>query len=210
MKSALAEGKKKRGRKGIPKELIYEMRYGKPIYYRDYDKVLSGEKVLEEVVGSSGLQSWLVELIVWFLHQKLNRKKYQILFNEVGYKFASRSWYNIDIGIWDKEIVKPYLKEDKLISIAPEVVIEIDTKADIRKFSAPQDYFHRKTQDLLNHGVKEVIWIFTKDKKIWIAEKGNPWLIVDWDYEVSILGCVSFNLQKLIKEESNNEKEVNS
>ncbi|RTZ69376.1 MAG: Uma2 family endonuclease, partial [Aquificaceae bacterium] len=39
-------------RKGIPKELIYEMRKGSPIYYRDYDKVLSGEKKPEEVMGS--------------------------------------------------------------------------------------------------------------------------------------------------------------
>ncbi len=33
---------KKHKRRGIPRELIYEMRHGKPIYYRDYDKVLSG------------------------------------------------------------------------------------------------------------------------------------------------------------------------
>lgn len=33
------EEKKKTKRKRIPKELIYEMRYGSPIYYRDYDKV---------------------------------------------------------------------------------------------------------------------------------------------------------------------------
>jgi hypothetical protein len=53
MKSVLVESRKKRGRKGIPRELIYEMRYGKPIYYRDYDKILLGEKTLEEIVGSS-------------------------------------------------------------------------------------------------------------------------------------------------------------
>ena len=35
---------RRKSRKGVPRELIYEMRYGKPIYYRDYDKVLSGEK----------------------------------------------------------------------------------------------------------------------------------------------------------------------
>ena len=50
-------------KKGIPKELIYEMRFGSPVYYRDYDKVLSGEKELEEVMGSSGLQAYLLILI---------------------------------------------------------------------------------------------------------------------------------------------------
>jgi len=191
--------KAEKKRKSIPKVLIYEMRHGSPIYYRDYDKVLSGEKQLEEVMGSSGLQSWLVELIVCFFYQEITRKKYQVLFNEVGYKFAPKSWYNLDIGIWKKEKVKPFLKKDKMVTVAPKAAIEIDTKADLRKFDNPQDYFHRKTQDLLDHGVEKVIWIFTKDKKIWIAERGKPWLIVDWDYEVPVLEGISFNLEELMK-----------
>ena len=200
MKTTL-KTKGKKARKRVPKVLIYEMRHGSPIYYRNYDKVLSGEKQLEEIMGSNGLQSWLIDLIVRFLHVVLNPKNYQILLGEVGYKFAPKSWYNLDIGIWKKEKVKPFLKKDKMVPVAPKVVIEIDTKADLRKFSTPQDYFHRKTQDLLDHGVERVIWIFTKDKKIWIAERGKPWLIVDWDYEIPDLEEVSFNLKKLIEED---------
>ena len=52
------------------------------------------------------------------------------------------------------------------------LVIEVDTKADLRKFENPQDYFHRKTQDLLDSGVKKVIWIFTKEKKNLGSRKG--------------------------------------
>ncbi len=192
---------KKKVSRRVPKELIYEMRKGSPIYYRDYDKVLKGELPIEAVMGSSGLQAWLVDLIVTFLKSVLDKKKYKVLYNEVGYKFAPRSWYNLDIAIWEKEKVKPYLKESKLISVAPEVVIEVDTKADLRKFENPQDYFHRKTQDLLNSGVKRVIWIFTKDKKVWIAEPKKPWLIVDWDYEIPVMESIKINLEKLTKEE---------
>ena len=193
--------KKEKTRKKIPKALIYEMRYGSPIYYRDYDKVLSGEKKLEEVVGSSGLQFWIIDLIVRFLHKSLDSRKYQLGYNEAGFKFAPRSWYNLDIGIWEKEEIKPFLKRNELVPIPPLVVIEVDTKADLRKFTTPQDYFHRKTQDLLDHGVERVIWIFTKDKKVWIAERGSPWLIVDWNYEIPIVEGLSFNLQKLTEEE---------
>jgi len=195
--------RKKRAR--IPKALIYEMRKGSPIYYRDYDKVLAGELPLEAVIGSSGLQSWLVIIIAFFLRNLLKKKGYEILSNEVGYKFAPKSWYNLDIAVWKKEKIKPYLKENKLIPIAPEIVVEIDTKADLRKFENPQDYFHRKTQDLLDSGVKKVIWIFTNDKKIWIAENKKPWLIVDFDYDIDLIENVKFNLQKLIKEEERNE-----
>ncbi len=195
----------KKQKKRVPKALIYEMRHGSPIYYRNYDKVLSGELPIEAVMGSSGLQSWLIDLVVSFLKMVLDKKRYKVLYSEVGYKFAPKSWYNLDIGIWEKKKVKPYLKKDSLITVPPEVVIEIDTKADLRKFENPQDYFHRKTQDLLNHNVKKVIWIFTKDKKVWIAEKNKPWLIVDWDYEIPVLENVSFSLEKLIKEEEENE-----
>ncbi len=192
---------KKKVTRRVPKELIYEMRKGSPIYYRDYDKVLKGELPIEAVMGSSGLKAWLIDLIVTFLKSVLDKKKYKVLYQEVGYKFAPRSWYNLDIAIWEKEKVKQYLKENKLISVSPEVVIEVDTKADLRKFENPQDYFHRKTQDLLNSGVKKVIWIFTKDKKVWIAEPKKPWLIVDWDYEIPVMENIKINLEKLTKEE---------
>jgi len=47
-------------RRKLLKALIYERtKSGKVIYYRDYDKVLSGEKTLEEVIGSSKLQWWI-------------------------------------------------------------------------------------------------------------------------------------------------------
>ncbi len=196
--------KKKRG---VPKILIYEMRYGKPIYYRDYKKVLSNERSLEEIMGNSGLQSWLINLIVHFLYKTLDLKSYQLLFNEVGYKFSSKSWYNLDIGIWEREKVRHFLKVNKFIQVAPKVVIEIDTKADLKKFENPQDYFHMKTQDLLDSGVEKVVWIFTRDKKVWIAEKKKPWLIVDWDYDIPVIENISVNLNKLIENEERDEED---
>ncbi len=196
---------KQKKRVKIPKALVYEMRKGSPIYYRDYDKVLSGELPLEAVMGSSGLHAIILFLLVNYLTKNLDLKKYFLGLGEVAYKFAPKSWYNLDIAVWEKEKIKPYLKENKLIPIAPEIVVEIDTKADLRKFENPQDYFHRKTQDLLDSGVKKVIWIFTNDKKIWIAENKKPWLIVDFDYDIDLIENVKFNLQKLIKEEEENE-----
>ena len=186
-------------RKRIPKELIYEMRYGSPIYYRDYDKVISGEKTLEEVMGSGGLQSILIALIVGYLYSKFNNLKYLIATNELGFKFAPRGWYNLDIAIIDKEKLQEL--PEGYITVPPEVVIEIDTKADLRKFKNPQDYFHRKTQDLLDSGVKKVIWIFTKEKKIWVAEKSKRWFITDWDDTIDIFDNIKLNLNELLEKE---------
>jgi hypothetical protein len=47
----------------VPSTLIYEMDEGKPIYYRGYKDVLNKTKTLEQIMGTSILQSLLIELI---------------------------------------------------------------------------------------------------------------------------------------------------
>jgi len=193
---------KKTKRKRVPKELIYEMRHGKPIYYRDYDKVLSGEKTLEEVMGSSFLQSWLVMIIAGYIYNLLDKTKYLVLTNELGFKFAPRSWRNLDIAIFKKEKIKQYIEMEynQYVPIAPEVVIEIDTKADLRKFSSPIDYFVEKTEDLLQADVQKVIWLFTKVKKIWVAEKGKDWRLKNWNEDIEVIEGITINVQKMLEE----------
>ncbi len=186
-------------KKEIPKELIYEMKAGSPIYYRDYDKVLSGEKTPEEIMGSSSLQAYLLILIASYLKEKLDSSKYLVLGGEVGYKFAPKSWYNLDIAVCEKEKLSEL--KGSYLEVPPKVVFEIDTKANLRKFENPQEYFHRKTQDLLDSGVEKVVWIFTKEKKLWFAEKEKPWLIVNWDYDLEIMENIKLNLSELLNRE---------
>ncbi|WP_457636434.1 Uma2 family endonuclease [Persephonella sp.] len=193
--------KQKKGRKRIPKELIYEMRYGSPIYYRDYDKVLSGEKTLEEVMGSSKLQWFIIYLIYSYLIKNIDTEKYVIATNEAGFQWAPRTWRNLDIAIFDK---KKLLKEginDKYAKTPPEVVIEVDSKADLRKYGDFMNYSREKTQDLLNAGVKKVIWYTTFDKKVMVAEKGKRWFITDWDDTIDIIDDIKLNLDELLKSE---------
>ena len=102
-------------RKTILKELIYEMRHGKPIYYRDYDKVLSGEKSLEEVMGSGLLQARLITLIFKVLIERLDFHKYEVYTNELGFKFAPRSWRNLDIALLTRKRLKNTLRKDTSI-----------------------------------------------------------------------------------------------
>jgi len=192
----LVKIEKRKSRKTIPKVLIYEMRYGSPIYYQDYKKVLSGELPPEAIMGSSNLQAWIIDVIVRFLHKALDSNKYQILYSEVGFKFAPRSWYNLDIAIWNKEkLLKEGLK-NTYSQVPPEVVIEIDIKVDLERFSTPAEYYHIKIQDLLDSGVKGVVWIFTKSEKVWIAEKDKPWIITDWNCEIPVIENISFNLKE--------------
>ena len=191
---------RKKTTRRVPKELIYEMRYGKPIYYRDYDKVLSGEKTLEEVMGSSKIQWLIISLILKVLMKKLSVDKYEIATNEVGFKFAPRSWRNLDIAIFRKGELLEEGIDDRYVKTPPEVVIEVDTKADLRKYGDFMYYMTEKTQDLLNAGVKKVIWITTYDRKIMVAEKDERWFITDWDDTIEVIEGIELNIEKLLKE----------
>ncbi|RUM43526.1 MAG: Uma2 family endonuclease, partial [Desulfurobacterium sp.] len=181
-----------------PRELIYEMRYGKPIYYRNYDKVLSGEKSLEEVMGSSKLQSLLISLLLKALFSSLDEREYVVLPSEIGFKFAPRSWRNLDIAIFEKkDLMKEGLKAE-YVKVAPLAVIEIDTKADLRRYSSLEDYVYQKVEDLLSSGVKKVVWIFTGTRKILVAEKNRDWIVHSWEKDFEILG-VKINVKNLLE-----------
>jgi len=192
--------KKKKGRPKIPDYLVYEILDNKKIYYKDYKKVLSGELPLEAVMGSSDLHAWILDLILRLLHQNLNQKKFKILAGEVGYFYTpsrSKRWFNLDIAIVSRERLKK--PQGTYLKVPPEVVIEIDTKADLSDIG--DQYYIKKTDRLLKSGVKKVIWIFTDVKKIQIAENNKPWLTVDYDYQFEIIDGINLNLDELLKEE---------
>ena len=192
--------KKKKGRPKIPDYLVYEILDNKKIYYRNYKKVLSGELPLEAVMGSSDLQAWIIFLISSFLSKNLDLKKYMVLLNKVGYFYTpsrSKRWFNLDIAIVSRERLKK--PQGTYLKVPPEVVIEIDTKADLSDIG--DQYYIKKTDRLLKSGVKKVIWIFTDVKKIQIAENNKPWLTVDYDYQFEIIDGIKLNLDELLKEE---------
>ncbi|WP_461832281.1 Uma2 family endonuclease [Aquifex sp.] len=200
MAKTLKKGLSGEEKRKLLKILTYEKVNGKPVYYRDYRKVLKGELPPEAVMGSSGLQALIIRLIVEFLLKTLDLSRYEILFNEVGFLHKKSSWRNLDIAIFEKEKLEPYLMQDKLISVPPKVVIEVDTKADLSKYKSFEAYMYEKTQELLNAGVEKVIWIVTKPKKILIAEQGRKWIIQDIDEDIEVLANIKFKIPQLFKE----------
>ena len=186
----------------IPNYLVYEILDNRKIYYKNYKKVLKGELPAEAVMGSSDLHAWMIDIILQILYRNLNLKKFKILVGEVGYFYEyphSRKWLNLDIAIVKREKLKK--PQGSYLKVPPEVVIEIDTKADLSEVG--NEYYIAKTDKLLKSGVKKVIWIFTDVKKIQIAEHKKPWLTVDFDYEFEIIDGIKLNLAKTLKEQEN-------
>lgn len=184
----------------IPEELIYEMHDGQPIYYRGYRQYLSGEKALEEIMGSSYLQSLLITQLVLLLGNRLSRR-YQVLTNELGLQFSKNSWRTADLAIIARKRLATIAKADKYLAVPPEIVIEVDTKASLDDVHDILGYHHKKTDALLEFGVKKVIWIFTESQKIMVAEPGQSWLTSGWDTTVEVLEGVSFRVNDLIRDE---------
>lgn len=193
-----SKGKRTAKRKRIPKELIYEMVRGKPIYYRDYKKVLTKKKSAEEIMGSSFLQAQLVALIVTILMTKLDLRQYVVVTNESGFMYAPKSWRVLDVAIFEKKKVKSELLSTKYVKTAPKIVIEVDTKADAKDFDDMFSYLSEKTDDLLDSGVERVLWILTESQKVFIADQGKQWGIAKWNDTIPVVEDLTINLEQLV------------
>ena len=86
----------------IPDTLVYEIMDGKPIYYKGYEKVINTEIDLEGIMGSSVLQSVIIDLILQILYAKINKKKYKILVSELGLHLDKKNNLEADIAIFDR------------------------------------------------------------------------------------------------------------
>ena len=184
----------------IPEVLIYEMVDGIPIYYKGYREYLEGAIQIEEITGSSYLQALLGTELVILLSRLLDMSKYRIMSNEIGLKFAKGSWRAADLVVYEKSKLKGIAIDNKYLEVAPEIVIEIDTKANLEEVENPLGYYQEKTDQLLEFGVQKVVWIFTETQKVMIAEDRDNWQIVSWHKELEIMDGVQVNIQELILE----------
>jgi len=184
----------------VPEALIYEMDNGVPIYYRGYKEVLAGTKQPEEIIGSSIVQSRVITLLLKFLFRHLPDEQYEVLSNELGLLFKKNSWRACDIAIFEQEKLKEVQFSTEYAKVPPRVVIEVDTKADMENFESVEQYYHQKTDQLLQFGVERVIWIFTAEpRKIMVATPNADWRITEWTSEIELLPGVSFRLSDLVK-----------
>ena len=178
----------------IPESLIYEMVEGKPIYYRGWQDVLKGEKTIEQIMASSLMQSYLVGEVFAATHVAL-RKKYILGTNEAGIKFKKGDWRAADVCLWTKASLKGTPLHDHYSQIIPEIVIEVDTKADTLTIPT---YYLDKTKHLHKNGVRRVIWIFTSPEQVMVAERGEKWTIQDWSESFEVTDGFMLNIKELI------------
>ena len=186
--------------KDIPDSLIREEINGQPYYYKGYKSVLRKEKKLSDIMGSSGLQALLVEILLNFLFQKMGRKKYRFFSNEVGGHIKKGTNLSFDIAVFDKKKLPLNKITSYYVNVPPKIVFEIDVKIDEEDENA-LSYMDSKTKTLFEHGTELVVWVLTKPQKLFIARPQQQWEFVSWEQDVEIVENVILNIAALMKEE---------
>ena len=84
-------------------------------------------------------------------------------------------------------------------SLPPDAVIEIDVEADTVD-SSDMTYLYRKVADYFAFGVKQIVWIFTIDRKVTLFTPDQQPETFDWSMDISVLGKAILNLNTLLEE----------
>lgn len=193
-----------REREKLLAQLIYETdTSGKPIYFKGYRRALNGILEPEDIMGSSTLQSFLVNVILEFLYTHPQKKQFSVFSSEFGLQMGRKKWRACDIAVYYRKRLKGFVYTNKYMNLPPDFVIEIDTKADLSRYKHQQDYFLEKTRQLHEFGVKKVIWIFTESiPVIWESNAGEAITIhQNWDVDLTVTEGVIFNLARLVEAE---------
>jgi len=185
--------------KNIPSVLIHEIIDGKPLYRKGYREVLAKTRKIEDIMGSSSLQFFIIDYILRILYRNVNDEKYIIATNEAGLHVDRRNNLAGDILIFDKDILTIDKINKHYSNVPPKISIEIDLDIELEGLSE-YSYISLKTRKLLEFGAEKVIWFLSESKNIMIATPQNNWEIQDWDKDVEIFEGIICNVGKYLRE----------
>jgi len=192
--------RKKRRPANVPEYLVYEIIDGKPYYYKGYRDVLNKTKTLEEIMGSSSYQWKIIEYLLKLLFTMKGRKKYNIATNDPGLHLDKGNNLSGDILVFDKTELPGSAISEKYTAIPAQLHIEVDIAADLEEEPSIL-YLEKKVNKLLGFGTKKVIWVFSKNKRILIADSATNWQWHGWDETLPLLEDVTFNIADYLKTE---------
>ncbi|MCF2490282.1 Uma2 family endonuclease [Dyadobacter sp. CY347] len=183
----------------IPNVLIHEIIDGKPYYRKGYREVLDKTKTVEDIMGSSSLQAFLITYLTIWIGKQLDEIKYHILTNEAGLHLDKKNNLAGDLLIFDSSKLTIDKINKNYATVPPIISIEVDIEISLDGFSE-QHYIALKTKKLLDFGTEKVIWFLTEPKQVLIATKDNDWQTLSWDEDVEVLDGISCNVGKYLKD----------
>ncbi|MCF0051044.1 Uma2 family endonuclease [Dyadobacter sp. LJ53] len=183
----------------IPNVLIHEIIDGKPYYLKGYRDVLGKIKTVEDIMGSSSLQAFLMTYLIIWIGKQIDETKFHILANEAGLHLDKKNNLAGDLLIFDSSKLTIDKINKNYASVPPVISIEVDVRIALEGLTE-LSYLSLKTQKLLDFGTEKVIWFLTESKKVMIATKDNDWQTLSWDQDVEVLDGISCNVGKYLKD----------
>ena len=183
----------------MPDILVYEELNGRQLYRKGYKKFLNHTKTIEEIMGCSSLQAAIVSVLLSYLYRQIEDEGYEIMTNEAGLHVSLGNNLSSDIIVYKREDFLKYRLDNHYFDTAPKIVIEVDVKIEVEDMEATE-YWTKKTETLLNFGVEKVIWLFSEDKKMIIAEQNKDLLIQDWTNDFDLMPNHTLNIEQMIEQ----------
>ena len=178
--------------------LIYEIIDKKPVYFRGYKNVLSGEKGVGEITASNMLRSYILTSITAKIFNFLADDLFTILTHTNLYLDKSNNLAG-DILIFDNDILKSESIDEHYADVPPKIAIEVDVTADTTEFGGVDGYIYKKVRKMLDFGVEKVIWINTFTKTIFIADSNKEaWLVENWEKDVEVMEGLIINIPAML------------
>ncbi|WP_439582458.1 Uma2 family endonuclease [Dyadobacter bucti] len=185
--------------KKIPSVLIHEIIDGKPYYLKGYRDVLAKTKKIEDIMGSSSLQAFLITYLTIWIGKQLDEDKYFILTNEAGLHLDKGNNLAGDLLIFDNKKLTIDKIDRNYANVPPKIAVEIDINVALEGYEE-HSYMVLKIKKLLDFGVEKVIWFSTASKKVMIATADEEWQTQNWDKDVEILDGIVCNVGTYLKE----------
>jgi Uma2 family endonuclease len=186
--------------KNIPASFIYEIIDGEAIFYKGTIDAVEQGKTVEEIMGSSTLQSIIIEYLLRVLFRELDEKKYHVLTNEQGLHLNKRSNLSADITIYEKSVFSVPDANKQYATLPPKVQIEVDLNIELINELSEINYINKKTNKLFQFGVEKVVWVLSSSKKVIVAQPNENWQIIDWHKEIEILDGVNISIGQYLQE----------
>jgi hypothetical protein len=184
----------------IPKELIYEVIDGKPIYFKGYKEYLTKEKTLDDIMATGRLQTRIINAVQKHLIQNYDTKGFEFLSNEVGIHVSLSVNFSCDLVAFDKTVLAGSEDDNHYYNFPPKFVIEVDTNADIEDGNFIE-YFFTKSKKLIDFGVEKMIWILTASKTVTVMTAAeDKWITQNWNKPIEIFDGDVLILEELFRE----------
>ena len=104
------------------------------------------------------------------------------------------------VCVYEKSKLTPDKITENYLTIPPKIIIEVDISVELDSMNFT-DYILAKTKNLLDFGTERVIWIFTRNKKVFVAEPGKDWFFTDWQNPVMLMDGITCNIAQYLSNE---------